>query len=197
MSEKSSRGKKREITEEEISRYIDQGYYFRVKVANGKKYITRRKGREEKSLGRYAEKVWSMILRARNQSDEAITEKPTETISEQPDENTLPDTHGIMEQLKEEISLSKALIMFTKCLHIEEGICTYWHWETKPGFFDILDKLDGVPLSSYALTDIVQEGRIEKRWTVKAQGLFCMNCPAYISAKDIAFVEAFKYNHGK
>ena len=36
MDEKSSRGKKREITKEEISNYIDQGYYFRVKKVNGK-----------------------------------------------------------------------------------------------------------------------------------------------------------------
>ncbi len=197
MSEKSSRGKKREITEEEISGYIDQGYYFRVKETNGKKYITRRKGREEKSLGRYAEKVWLMILRAQNQIDEAISERVTEIISEQPDEKSIPDTRRILDQLKEEISLSKALIMFTNCMHIEEGLCTYWHWETRPGFFDTLDKFDGVLESSYELTDIVQEGRIEKRWTVKAQGLFCMNCPAYISEKDIAFVEAFKYYHGR
>lgn len=197
MSEKSSRGKKREISDEEISGYIDQGYYFRVKEVKGKKYITRRKGREEKSLGRYAEKVWLMILRAQNQIDEAISEKPTETISEQPDEKLIPDTRRILDQLKEEISLSKALIMFTNCMHIEEGLCTYWHWETRPGFFDTLDKFDSVPESSYELTDIVQEGRIEKRWTVKAQGLFCLNCPAYISEKDIAFVEAFKYYHGR
>ena len=39
MSEKPSRGKKREKNEEEISNYIDQGYYFRVKEVNGKKYI--------------------------------------------------------------------------------------------------------------------------------------------------------------
>ena len=57
MSEKPSRGKKREINEEEVSGYIDQGYYFRVKEVNGKKYITRRKGREERSLGRYSEEV--------------------------------------------------------------------------------------------------------------------------------------------
>ena len=68
MSEKTSRGKKREITEEEISRYIDQGYYFRVKEVNGIKYITRRKGREEKGMGRYTEEVWSMIQRARSQT---------------------------------------------------------------------------------------------------------------------------------
>ena len=197
MSEKSSRGKKREITEEEISGYIDQGYYFRVKETNGKKYITRRKGREEKSLGRYAEKVWLMILRAQNRIDEAISERATEIISEQPDEKPIPDARGSLDKLIGEISLSKALIMFTNCMHIEEGLCTYWHWETRPGFFDTLDKFDGVPESSYELTDIVQEGRIEKRWTVKAQGLFCMNCPAYISEKDIAFVEAFKYYHGR
>ena len=197
MTEKSSRGKKREITEEEISGYIDQGYYFRVKETNGKKYITRRKGREEKSLGRYSEKVWSMILRAQNQIDEAISDKPTETTSEPPDEKPIPDARGSLDKLIGEISLSKALIMFTNCMHIDEGLCTYWHWETKPGFFDTLDKCDGVPESSYELTDIVQEGRIEKRWTVKAQGLFCMNCPAYISEKDIAFVEAFKYYHGR
>jgi hypothetical protein len=192
MSETSSRGKKREISEEEISGYIDQGYYFRVKEVNGKKYITRRKGREEKSLGRYAEKVWLMILRAQNQID-AISEKPTETISDQPDEKPKPDTRGTLDQLKEEISLSKALIMFTNCMHITEGLCTYWHWETRPAFFDTLDKFDGVPESLYELTDIVQEGRIDKRWAVKAQVVYCMNCPAYISEKDIAFVEVYKH----
>ncbi len=31
MSEKSSRGNKREIPKEEISDFIDQGYYFRIK----------------------------------------------------------------------------------------------------------------------------------------------------------------------
>lgn len=195
MTDKSSRGKKREKTEEEISNYIDQGYYFRVKEVNGKKYITRRKGREEKSLGPHTERVWSTILNAQKQKNESNSEKPAEPTSEQPDEKPIQAAHGILEQLKEEISLSKALIMFTNCLHIMEGICMYWHWETRPGFFDTLDRLDSVPQSSYMLTDIVQEGRIEKRWTVKAQGLFCMNCPAYISEKDIAFVEAFKYFH--
>jgi len=193
MSEKTSRGKKREITEEEISRYIDQGYYFRVKEVNGIKYITRRKGREEKGMGRYTEEVWSMIQRARSQTDEAIGEKPVETTVEK----TFPDTLGILEQLKEEISVNKGLIMLTSCLHNVEGICTYWHWESKPGFFDILDRLDGPDPSSYILTDIVQEGQIEKRWTVKAQVIFCMNCPAYICERDIAFVEAFKFLKGE
>jgi hypothetical protein len=193
MSEKPSRGKKREITMEEISRYIHRGYYFRVKEVNGIKYITRRKGREERSLGRYTEEVWSMIERARNQTDEAIGDKPVETTVEKPVEITSPDTVGLLEQLKEEVSLSKGLIMFINCLHKVEGVCTYWHWESKPGFFDTLDKLDGQDQSSYMLTDIVNEGRVEKRWTVKAQGIFCLNCPSYVSVRDIAFVEAFQF----
>jgi len=193
MSEKPSRGKKREITEEEISRYINQGYYFRVKEVNGIKYITRRKGREERSLGRYTEEVWSMIERALSQTDEAIGEKPVETTVEKPVEITSLDPLGLLEQLKEEVSLSKGVIMFTNCLHKVEGVCTYWHWESKPRFFTILDKLDGQDQSSYMLTDIVHEGRTEKRWTVKAQVIFCMNCPAYVSVRDIAFVEAFQF----
>ena len=197
MSEKPSRGKKREITIEDISRYINQGYYFRVKEVNGIKYITRRKGSEERSLGRYTKEVWSMIERTRNQTDEAIGEKPIETTIEKPVEKTSPDTLGLLEQLKEEVSLSKGLIMFTNCLHKVEGICTYWHWENKPRFFDILDKLDGPDASSYMLTDIVYEGRVEKRWTVKAQVVFCMNCPAYVSGRDIAFVEAFQLSKGE
>ena len=195
MSDESSRGKKREITEEEIKRYINQGYYFRVKESNGKKYITRRKGREERSLGRYTEKAWSMILRVQNQKDDAV--KPVETTIEKPDKKAFHDILDKMEQIKEEISISKGLIMFANCLHNIEGNCTYWHWETKPRFFESMDELDIVPQTSYKLTDIVHEGRIEKRWTVKAKVLFCMNCPTYISEKDIAFVEAFKLLQGK
>jgi len=192
MAEKSSRGKKREITTEEISNYVKQGYYFRVKEVNGTRYITRRKSREEKSLGRYTDEVWSMIEQEQKHKDKATDGKPAEIISEKPDEPTPLNTLGLLEQIIEEVAIGKGLIMYIGCLHNVEGTCTYWHWETKPGFFDTLDRLDASGPRSYKLTDIVHKGQIVKRWTVKAQVAFCMNCPAYISEKDIAFVEAFK-----
>ncbi len=186
MDEKSSRGKKREIIKEEISNYIDQGYYFRVKKVNGKKYITRRKGREEKSLGPYTEEAWSTIKHMQNQPEDAISEIPLETAAEK----TFPETLRLLEQLKEEISMSKGIIMQTSCLHNIDGICNYWHWETKPRFFETMDKLDDQTQKSYTLTDIVHKGKIEKRWAVKAHVLYCMNSPVQMRLKDIACVDA-------
>ena len=194
MIEKASRGKKREITEEEIRGYIAQGFYFRVKEVNGKKYITRRKGREEKSLGRFNDEKWSMISAlTEDQTDEDMGKKPIETAVEKLGKIKLSDSFSLLEQLKEEVSLSRGLIMSIECLHNIDDYCTYWHWESKHGFFETLDKLDGQGPSSYKLRDIVFEGRVVKRWTVKAQAVFCANCPAYISMRDIAFVEAYQF----
>ena len=189
MSEKSSRGKKREITMEEISDYIDQGYYFRVKKVNGKKYITRRKGREEKSLGRYTEDKWSMIEQARKQTDDSNLETSPEITASKPEETTSVKPMELFKQLIEEASLSRGLIMFTDCMHKEDTMCTYWHWETRPPFFDTLDKLDGSDPSSYQLTECLSEGQNVQRWNVKAQVAFCINCPAYIGKRDTASKE--------
>ena len=59
------------------------------------------------------------------------------------------------------------------------------------------DAIMFINLRARMLTDIVHEGRIEKRWTVKAQVVFCMNCPAYVSERDIAFVAAFQFLKGE
>ncbi len=193
MSEKSSRGKKREITKEEILDYIDQGYYFRVKKVNGKKYITRRKGREEKSLGRYTDEKWSMIEQARKQTDDSTLETAPEITVSKPEERTSVKPMELFKQLIEEASLSKGLIMFTDCLHKEDTMCTYWHWETRPSFFDTLDKLDGSGPSSYQLTEFLSEGQKVQRWKVKAQVAFCINCPAYIRKRDVASKEEYKH----
>lgn len=193
MSEKSSRGKKREITKKEISDYIDQGYYFRVKKVNGKKYITRRKGREEKGLGRYTEEKWSMIEQARKQTDDSTLETPSEITASKPEEITSVKPMELFKPFIEEASLSRGLIMFTDCMHKEDTMCTYWHWETRPSFFDTLDKLDGSGPSSYELTEFLSEGQKVQRWTVKAQVAFCINCPAYIRKGDAASKEEYKH----
>jgi hypothetical protein len=193
LSEKSSRGKKREITKEEISDYIDQGYYFRVKKVNGYKYITRRKGREEKSLGRYTEEKWSMIEQTRKPTDDSKVERSPEVIACKPDEITSVKPMELFKQFMEEASLSKGLIMFTDCMHKEDTLCTYWHWETRPSFFDTLDKLDGSDPSSYQLTEFLSEGQKVQRWNVKAQVAFCINCPAYIRKGGAASREEYKH----
>ena len=193
MSDKSSRGKKREISEEEIRGYIEEGFYFRIKEVNGKKYITRRRGREEKSLGRHNDEVWSMISTlTRDSADENAGKIPIEEAVEKRGKIPCEET-SLIDRLRREISTSRMALMSVECEHITDGYCTYWYWESKPAFFDTFDELDGPDYSSYGLTEVVHVGEVVKRWAVKAHVTFCVNCPAYVSMRDIAFVEAFKF----
>jgi hypothetical protein len=45
----------------EIMEWAKNGWNFRVKTTKGKKYITRRKGQKEKSLGPFKPETWAII----------------------------------------------------------------------------------------------------------------------------------------
>ena len=48
-------------TQETINDWKKDGWSFRIKVVKGNRYITRRKGKQETSLGRYNNELWNMI----------------------------------------------------------------------------------------------------------------------------------------
>ena len=48
---------------DDIRRYIRDGWRFRIKTVKGLRYITRRKGQKERSLGPFKPELWALIRR--------------------------------------------------------------------------------------------------------------------------------------
>jgi hypothetical protein len=50
-----------DFTEDDIREWKREGWKFRVKTVKGNLYVTRRKGKEEKGLGRHSDVKWKLI----------------------------------------------------------------------------------------------------------------------------------------
>lgn len=144
------------ITEDDIREWKKEGWKFRVKTVKGKRYVTRRKGKEEKGLGRHSDELSKLIENTRI--------GPTRSEIRQEGEELV---EGIMKQLR-------VSHMSFNCTHIVEGFCRYWRYRDKPGFFNIVD--DRIGEGYYKQ---VEAGKESSFWVFKAVNFYCLNCPAF------------------
>ena len=109
------------ISEGHIREWKKDGWKFRVKKVKGYKYISRRKGKIEKGLGRYNENLWRLI----------------QNTGIEPSELELRlETEKLVEDLLKTI---RAYHMSVNCIHVVEGFCHYWRYDEEPGFFNIVE----------------------------------------------------------
>lgn len=90
-----------------LERWIDEGWRFRIKTSRGHRYITRRRGRQERSLGRYTDHLWIQI--------EALT-RPQPTPSPSELERLKANVEAITTQLNKlttDLQASKAQLTAT------------------------------------------------------------------------------------
>lgn len=153
-----------EYSEEDIRAFIREGWNFRVKPSRGRRYITRRRGQDEKSLGPYSDELWGTIERLREQRAH-LPEYVSEIMKVQ--ERALKD-------LDEHLSLERSVHMMINCVHKDEGgNCIFWTWSSKPNFYEYAEEL-------FVGKDIrLVGGRGSKKWVVRASTWFCKYCPAF------------------
>jgi len=178
----------KEVNEETILGYIEQGWYFRTKVVKGRRYITRRKGQEERGFGPFDPDVWATIDQMREMSDEEPRSigkgpRPDEGAGESSrvvSDRTRPGevTESEWSRLDKEISMDRGIQMMMSCVYRDdEGYCSYWDWEDKPNFFGLLDDLIGGEI--YKKKRISRDGLIVERWLVRPLHWYCSPCPVY------------------
>ena len=189
------RGKKSGYSRGDIKRYLDDSWYFRKKKVDGHWYISRRKGRNERSLGRYNAELWTIIEEESGKSSEKVEEEKISQkidINDEKNGSQIKLTYDIFDSLREKISQDRGLRMTHDCLHIWDRYCTRWTWNKKPGFFKYVDALFGANNDAYKLIDTVDNGKIVKRWAIRVFCDFCKDCPAYKNLRDVTFDEAYK-----
>jgi hypothetical protein len=160
-----------------IIRFIKDGWYFRIKNVNDKKYVTRRKGQIEKGLGSYTKEKWDWIKlleeRVKKESTDTETERREKRILEKIKELERHDM-----EMMARFATEKGLIMMVLCEHNFDQFCHYWRWNSKL-FLSYLEKEQDEYSALYKKIE-VNGGKIEGNWFVaRASPMFCANCPGY------------------
>ena len=143
-----------EYTAEDIQNWKKDGWSFRLKTVKGRKYVTRRKGKQEKSLGRYSDQLWNTIQKS-------STEK-TRQEKRIVQENRITDI----------LSTIRPSLMSRLCKHVVDGYCFFWRSDEPYGFFSIADNI-GVGFYKK-----IEDGD-SSFWVFKAVPFYCKNCSAF------------------
>ena len=144
------------VNQDKIDNWKKDGWTFRIKTVKGKRYITRRKGKQEKSLGRFDENIWKLIQRG--------TVLPKQVVERIEAQQTIESI----------LRVYRSFEMSLDCSHIVDGFCYFWRYDEQPGFFRIADK---VSLSEYYRE--VDFGVESSFWVFKAEAFYCRGCTGY------------------
>lgn len=147
------------FNQEEIKQWKLDGWTFRIKNVKGKHYISRRKGQQEKGLGRYDEGLWKLI--------ENTSVEPSRSKQRIEAEKTIEKI----------IDVIRSTRMSVNCSHITDEYCHFWRFTEKPGFFKIADSQLG---EGYYRQ--ISVGEDSSFWVFKSRPFYCRECSAY-SAK--------------
>jgi hypothetical protein len=144
------------IGPDEIKEWKKEGWKFRVKQVKGKQYITRRKGKHERGLGRRNDKLWNLIQNTKIEPSELERRFEAERLIE-----------GILKGIR-------VYHMSINCIHVVEGFCHFWRYDEEPGFFNIVDNRIGEGYYKQIVT-----GKGPSFWVFKAVNFYCKDCSAF------------------
>jgi len=144
------------IDKDEIKEWKKEGWKFRVKKVKGKRYITRRKGKHEKGLGRYNDKLWKLIQNTKIEPSEFERKLEAEKMVE-----------GVLKMIR-------VHRMSLNCSCVVEGFCHFWRYDEEPGFFNIVD--DRIGEGYYKQ---IVPGKGPSFWVFKAVNFYCRDCSAF------------------
>ena len=144
------------VTREKIREWKRDGWKFRVKDVKGKRYISRRRGGEERGLGGYNEGLWRLI--------QSTKVEPSKLELRDEVERAVED---IVKRIRE-------YHMSSSCVHVVDGFCDYWRIDERLGFFNIVDARLG---EGYYREVVTGEG--SSYWVFRAARFYCANCPVF------------------
>jgi len=144
------------VTRDQIREWKKDGWIFRVKVVKGKQYISRRRGGEEKGLGRYDDGLWRLIQDTGVGSSDLELRGEVEEVVE-----------GLLKMIRENH-------MSSSCVYIVDGFCDYWRYDERLGFFNSVDARLG---KGYYKE--VETGVGSSYWVFRAERFYCAGCPTF------------------
>jgi len=144
------------VSQDEIRKWKKEGWKFRVKKVKGNQYITRRKGKNEKGLGRYNDKLWKLIQNTKIELSEFEQKLEAEKMVE------------------DILKIIRVHHMSLNCSHVVEGFCHFWRYDEEPGFFNIVDDRIGEGYYKQIVT-----GKGPPFWVFQAVNFYCKDCSAF------------------
>jgi hypothetical protein len=157
------------LDRQEIIKWKNDGWTFRVKTVKGKRYITRRKRNREKSYGRYNERIWNIIKNTI--AELSVSEQQVRAVA---------DWRRGKELIKGLLGVTRITHMSKSCAHVIDGYCYFWKYDVKPAWFKIVN--DGIGNGYYK--QVLEGGSF--LWVFKALPFYCENCPEYKSKSNIS-----------
>ena len=148
------------VSREQIKEWKRDGWRFRIKKVKGKKYISRRKGGDEKGLGRHDEGLWRLIQSTKVEPSEWELRGKVEGVVE-----------GLVKRIRE-------YRMSSSCVHIVDGFCDYWRYDERLGFFKTVD----ARLGDGYYKEVTGAG--SSYWVFRAERFYCANCPAFRGSEE-------------
>jgi hypothetical protein len=113
-------------SEADIEAFLREGWNFRDKGVKGLRYVTRRKGQQERSLGPYSEELWGTNVRIRKLIHEDGVQVPQKERMDDPDGSPgiISDIMKITERnsnrLDQNLDLERSVYMMTRCVHRDD-----------------------------------------------------------------------------
>ena len=184
------------LSDEDIVKYLRDGWHFHKKNIGKYQYITTRRRQKTKSHGKYNDSDWNRILKIRkNLLWREVS--PVNIIQEDEGGSELDIGAGTIMRMKKFEKVEKALLaklkhyrairMSLDCIHMEEHTpaeryCTRWKFYTEnhfEGAFD--DYFDFFYETREHNTKKIVEENGDVYWITRAVTTFCMDCASYIS----------------
>ena len=159
---------KRDLTKEELKKLVKEGWKFRNRKINGKYYITRRKGKSERGLGRYNEDLWKMI-------QEIVSDAQTKKGSH---------LSEIKDLWLEQLPHYHAVIKVVSCLFRDkDGYCS---------FYEVPDHLGKTEMEQSQRNDLYKIVSIDDKEVrfYKVNMEYCRNCSAFLNKKHLALIKS-------
>jgi hypothetical protein len=166
----------RRASREEIEAFASDGWKFRKKLRKGILYVSRRKGRDEKGLGKYSDEYWAMIEDVIKSL--ADRQKPAGIVKAQPRSNEVTDPLILaMKELEHNINVH----VYMQCQHKEDNdFCGFWLLEDLPRHGKQLNKKD----LEYLFRKVNSIDGKTQAWAFKTTVGICSDCPRYIEGKN-------------
>jgi len=187
-------GKKR-VDPDEVASLIGEGWSFRIKVVKGRRYVTARRGRSERSLGPYSEELWTHIQRLRKEDTRARSvaspEADVSGLSARAHAGELELM--ILDRIHDRIQSYRGAHMTAYCLFKGgDGYCEYWVWSSELPFMDEVRRHFGED----TFRKVYDEASGTERWVMRAIGFTCKDCPAFLDERMIDLFNSRSQSRG-
>ena len=171
------------LSDEEITKYINNGWHWHIKRRGKYRHIIRRKGQLTRGHGAYDDETWMRIQDLVQKWAEGLLE-PIEDQAEEDeyDSEYVSRAHRrfmrLSADIERELRLIRGVHMFATCRHKDENYCTKWVWSQG---FPLKKKLDEFYNFAIELKKESSRPFIDKTGRegiiFKASSTYCTGCP--------------------